>query len=147
MANERDGGAFPWRMPKVPERGVLLFTVFLVSMVVGFLLVVSGRKALGALALAVAMVSIVLMMLTPSPSAMEARRMPGPVGEGTVPEEEGTEDLGPSSVTRPALAPAPRKVPKPPPEAPPLEDLVVDVEGPGEEPIEGPPSGDEDVWV
>lgn len=134
-------------MPKAPERGVSLFTVFLVSMVVGFLLVVSGRKALGAVVLAVAMVSIVLMMLTPSPSAREARKGPGRVGGGTLADEEVAAEREPPGVTGPTLAPAPRRAPKPPPEAPPLEDLVVDELGPGEGPKEGPPPGDEDVWA
>jgi hypothetical protein len=119
-----------------PETGVSFFATFLLALVVGFMLVVAGMPTLGAVLFAVAMISILAMVLTPSPKAMAERQAAAPSeGEGMEEGDEGSEGVEeedrPTIVAPPAPTSARPSVPAPPPEPPPLEELVVDVEPEG----------------
>jgi hypothetical protein len=144
----------PWKeriLQRMPETGVGLFIVFLVALVIGLVLALSGHLTWSKVLLAVAIVSVLASLLTPSP-ATRARRAAvenppedtgtdkAEAGEG--PTEEGA--VGPELVADGAAPTSRRRdVPAPPPEPPPMEDVVVDLEGEGE----ARPEGNEDVWV
>jgi len=136
---------------RMPETGVQLFVVFLVGLVAGFLLVLSGHPAIAGIVLLVAALSVVAMLIVPSPRALDARatRERGDEEEGPLEEEEteGEEErpAGPTLAVQGAAATASsrRRTPAPPPEPPPMEDIVIDL---GEEPP-APEVGDDDVWV
>ncbi len=147
-----DGKNHSWK-ERMPEAGVGFFGTFLLALTIGFLLAISGHSTLAMIMFAVAIVSILATLLTPSPAA-KARRAAkdappetveteegGEEGEGPVEEERGRPDL----IVETEAAPTSRRrgSPAPPPEPPPMEDLVVDLEG-GEE---APAEGNGDVWV
>lgn len=118
---------------RLPEAGVGFFGTFVLAMVIGLLLASAGQLTMAAIVFLVAAISIVSMLLTPSPAAKArraARESPhdykGEV-EDEVEEkgdEEGRLDLFVDDA--PALTRA-RGVPAPPLEPPPLEDIVVDM--------------------
>ncbi len=156
---EEDGPSWMDRVKeRVPEAGVGFFGTFLLAMAIGFLLATSGQLALAMIVFLVAIVSVLAMLLTPSPTA-KARRAArdAPSDEGEDGEEGGEEKGEADDTTRPDLrmddqaAPTSRRrdVPAPPPEPPPLEDIVVET-GDEEGPLtqeKAPPGEDEDVWV
>lgn len=139
---------------RVPEAGVGFFGTFLLAMAIGFLLATSGQLTLAMIVFLVAIVSVLSMLLTPSPTAKARRAVrEAPPDESEEGEEEGEAD----DTTRPDLRvdeePAPtsrrRDVPAPPPEPPPLEDIVVEMgneEGTLAE-QKAPAGEDDDVWV
>ena len=136
----------------MPETGVQLFLVFLVGLVAGFILVLSGHPAIAGIVLLVAALSVVAMLIVPSPRALEARaaRERGDEEEGQSEEEkeaegEGERPAGPVLAVQGAAATASsrRGTPAPPPEPPPMEDVVIDLD----EEAPAPEVGDDDVWV
>ena len=149
-----EGPSWKERMgQRMPEAGVGFFGTFLLALAIGFLLAISGQSTLAMIVFAVAILSILATLLTPSPAA-KARRVAkdappetveteegGEEGEGPVEEERGRPDL----IVEAAATTTSRRrgVPAPPPEPPPIEDVVVDLDG-GEE---APAEGSEDVWV
>jgi hypothetical protein len=164
LAEESEEGAGegrPWTdrlRERMPEAGVAFFGTFIVALVVGFLLAVTGHDGLAVIAFAAAVASVLATLLWPSPAALERRiALETPPDEDEREEDvEGTgEREGGEAVAGPELevdgAPAPtsrgRAVPTPPPEPPPMEDVVVDLED-GDE-ADGAPAGegDDDVWV
>lgn len=158
MAGEDDGEGSDmpsWkdRMQKrMPEAGVGFFGTFLLALAIGFLLAISGQLTLAMIVFAVAIVSILATLLTPSPAA-KVRRVHGeatPSEEGEEEMEEGEDGTEEKVEARPDLqvdfepAPTsrPRGTPEPPPEPPPMEDVVVDL-GDGDE----ADADDDEVWV
>jgi len=143
---------------RIPEAGVGFFGTFLLAMAIGFLLATSGQLTLAIIVFLVAIVSVLSMLLTPSPTAKARRAAREPPPDGSEDgEEEGEEEGEADDTTRPDLRvddePAPRSrrrdVPAPPPEPPPLEDIVVEMEDEEGTLAEqkAPPGEDEDVWI
>ena len=139
---------------RFPEAGVGFFGTFLLAMAIGFLLATSGQLTLAIIVFLVAIVSVLSMLLTPSPTAKARRAAREAPHDGS---EDGEEEGEADDTTRPDLRvdgePAPRSrrrdVPAPPPEPPPLEDIVVETEGEeGRSAEQKAPAGEEDdVWV
>ena len=138
---------------RMPEAGVSFLGTFVLAMVIGFLLALSGMLSLAMIVFLVAIISILAMLFTPSPSAKarrEGREYPRP--EEKVQEEDEPVD----GTTRPDLiidggaAPTAARpgIPAPPQEPPPLEDIVIDAVADEEgEADEAPTEDIDDVWV
>lgn len=148
MAEAEEGERPRLRLRK-PETGVSFFTTFVIAMVVGFLLVVAGMPTLGAVLFTVAIISILAMVLTPSPKALAERQAAAPSEEGEeadeVSDEVDEEEDRPRTIAPPAPTSARPSAPAPPPEPPPLEEIVVDVEPEGTD--EEDEAGEEDILV
>jgi hypothetical protein len=153
-AGEREGPSWKERVEqRIPEAGVGFFGTFLLALAIGFLLAISGQSTLAVIVFAVAIVSILATLLTPSPAA-RARRAAGEVPPEVEESAEQGEETGepakedrdrPDLIVEAAAAPTSRRrdVPAPPPEPPPMEDVVVDLDSGDEAPAEG----NGDVWV
>jgi hypothetical protein len=142
---------------RIPEAGVTFFGTFLLAMIIGFLLALFGMLSISIVAFFVAFVSLLSMLLKPSPKALanRAAREAPPVDEdGEEGSEEGQLVDGATTDLLVDGAPAPTSEggggPAPPPEPPPLEDIVVDMEDEvleNEAPAPSEESDADDVWI
>ncbi len=138
---------------RMPEAGVSFFGTFVLAMVIGFLLALSGMLSLAMIVFLVAIISILAMLFTPSPRAKarrEGREFPRPEEKAQEDEEEADVTTRPDLIIDGGDAPTAARpsVPAPPPEPPPLEDIVIDAvvdeEGNADE---APAEDDDNVWV
>lgn len=138
---------------RIPEAGVSFFGTFVLAMVIGFLLALSGMLLLAMIVFLVAIISILAMLFTPSPRAKarrEGREFPRPEEKAQEDEEEADVTTRPDLIIDGGDAPTAARpsVPAPPPEPPPLEDIVIDAvvdeEGNADE---APAEDDDNVWV
>ncbi|MCK5253960.1 MAG: hypothetical protein KAQ96_13465 [Thermoplasmata archaeon] len=154
---ESEGEDRPSRMERLrermPEAGVSFFGTFVLAMVIGFLLALSGMLSLAMIVFLVAIISILAMLFTPSPSTKarrEGREFPRPEEKAQEDVEEAVGTAHPDLIIDGGAAPTAARpgVPAPPPEPPPLEDIVIDVVADEEgEADEAPAEDDDDVWV
>lgn len=117
------------------DRGVWWFLLFLLLLVAGFLLVLTGHTVSGTIAGALALLSLLAMAVTTPPHAL-------PPGAPAVAEGEAADASGEGEVTSEVerlsreAAPAPTRAgrrtpeppPEPPPEATPEDEVIVDLE-------------------
>lgn len=138
---------------RMPEPGVSFFGTFVLAIVIGFLLALSGMLSLAMIVFLVATISILAMLFTPSPRAKalrEGREYPRSEEKAEEENEQADGTTRPDLIIDGGAAPTAARpgVPAPPPEPPPLEDIVIDVVADEEgEADEAPAEDDDNVWV
>ena len=138
---------------RMPEAGVSFLGTFVLAMVIGALLAISGLLSLAMIVFLVAIISILAMLFTPSPRAKarrEGREFPRSEEKAQEEDEQADMTTRPDLIIDDGAAPTATRpgVPAPPPEPPPLEDIVIDAVADEEgEADKAPAEDNDDVWV